>query len=83
MQKRPLRMTQCTNWRLGIFVALMNNIAVDDGLQCSPMPTNRDIVSSVMQVSEEDKEGDDTGDPLPSVLTSKLILLSRNCGHIS
>ena len=42
-------------------------IAVDDGLQCSPMPTNQDIVSSVMQVSEEDEEGDDTGDPLPSV----------------
>ena len=43
-------------------------IAVDDGLQCSPMPTNQDIVSSVMQVSEEDEEGDDTGDPLPSVI---------------
>ena len=42
-------------------------IAVDDGLQCSPMPTNQDIVSSIMQVSEEDEEGDDTGDPLPSV----------------
>ena len=39
-------------------------IAVDDGLQCSPVPTNQDIVSSVMQVSEEDEEGDDT---LPSV----------------
>ena len=42
-------------------------IAVNNGLQCSPMPTNQDIVSSVMQVSEEDEEGDDTGDPLPSV----------------
>ena len=45
--------------------------AVDNGLQYSPMSTNQDIVSSVMQVSEEHEEGDDTGDPLPSVTYKK------------
>ena len=53
--------------KIGNLCSFDEYIAVDDGLQCSPMPTNQDIVSSVMQVSEEDEEGDDTGDPLPSV----------------
>ena len=41
-------------------------VAADDGVQCSPMPTIQDIVSSVTQISEEG-ETDDIGDPLPPV----------------
>ena len=41
-------------------------VAADDGVQCSPMPTIQDIVSSVTQISEEG-ETDDVGDPLPAV----------------
>ena len=52
---------------IGSLCSFDEYIAVDNELQCSSMPTNQDIVSSVMQVSEEDKEGDNTCDPLPSV----------------
>lgn len=40
-------------------------VAVDDDIQCAPLPTTKDIVSSVRQTSEEADENDDAGDPLP------------------
>ena len=56
-------MTLCNNYcSCQIAVALMNMLLV----QCSPMPTIQDIVSSVTQISEEG-ETDDVGDPLPLV----------------
>ena len=48
-------------------------VAADDGVQCSPMPTIQDIVSSVTQISEEG-ETDDVGDPLPSCYLQTRIL---------
>ena len=42
-------------------------VAVDDELQCAPLPTTEDIVSSVRQTSEEADENDDAGDPLPFI----------------
>ena len=42
-------------------------VAVDDELQCAPLPTTEDILSSVRQTSEEVDETDDSGDPLPLV----------------
>ena len=42
-------------------------VSVDDGLQCAPLPSGEDIVSSIRQTSEEAEEGDDAGDPLPPV----------------
>ena len=33
-------------------------VAVDDEIQCAPLPTNEDIVSSVRQTSEEADEND-------------------------
>ena len=42
-------------------------VAVDDELQCAPLPTTEDILSSIRQTSEEVDESDDAGDPLPLV----------------
>ena len=42
-------------------------VAVDDELQCAPLPTAEDILSSIRQTSEEVDETDDAGDPLPLV----------------
>ena len=60
-------------------------VAADDGVQCSPMPTIQDIVSSVTQISEEGEETDDVGDTLPPVTytcTNKHTLLSKISGLI-
>ena len=42
-------------------------VAVDDELQCAPLPSTEDIVSSIRQTSEETDETDDAGYPLPLV----------------
>ena len=42
-------------------------VAVDNDLQCAPLLTTEDIVSSVNITSEDVVENDDTGDPLPPV----------------
>ena len=42
-------------------------MVVDNDLQCAPLPTTEDIVSSVNNTSEDVVENDDTGDPLPPV----------------
>ena len=42
-------------------------VAVDNELQCAPLPTNKDIVFSFRQILEEAGKSDDNGDPLPPV----------------
>ena len=43
-------------------------LSVDENLQCTPLPTTEDIVTSITQQSSDTIESDDdTGDPLPAV----------------